>query len=102
LGTTGYGASATTAFSRLPPFIGSILRAAKGRLDPFAAPFGYDRYLQILLTGEDQISLTDPDSRAMAAFSKVGIPAAPIGMNEKIVTITCQGQWLARLLSSSG
>ena len=52
LGTTGYGAqptpSATTAFSRLPPFIGSILRAAKGRLDPFAAPFGYDRYVRRL------------------------------------------------------
>jgi hypothetical protein len=51
LGTTGYGAqstpSATTAFSRLPPFIGSILRAAKGRLDPFAAPFGYDCNLRI-------------------------------------------------------
>jgi hypothetical protein len=51
LGTTGYGAqptpSATTAFSRLPPFIGSILRAAKGLFDPFATPAGNDRYLRI-------------------------------------------------------
>ena len=67
LGTTGYGAqptpSATTAFSRLPPFIGSILRAAKGRLDPFAAPFCYDRYLrQAALRGRPAEGVKSPQS----------------------------------------
>ncbi len=89
------GASSVTGPGREDPRLAGKIAAVRGKRERYQALLE-----QLDRTGEDQISLTDLDSRAMARMTKVGVGYnVQVAVNAKHKLIVERGRSTARSLT---